>query len=600
MSTADELLELMFSWIKERECCAEQLRKLARELESLREKCNAAECVGSVVSVVGAASLIGAGVATFFTAGAAAPLLAVAGGVYTGVGVTVSVGTKITEHFLSSDTLKEAQEIEKKSNKIAEKIQKRFEQLNAEVKERSPFADSDEVDQHVMSEIVGAMARRSGLRQNIDFSKEFFSDPALRAMMMNQSSNSAMTAGLTLQVVGILTFFSLKNGGKKFDILFAEGAKQLMKQVATTGFKTALKGGAMVVGGAVGMGFALYEAIDSWQDLIKKNHVTEASQSLRDTACDIRKISQTLREQFNDMREKFEELAEVKRIIENSDRSSEEKRKLIDYVIRMSQDEVVKEWLTEHYDSVAFFGLVDLFNFLKQELDKKKKKTDCEDIDITFVAHGAIEGFMIPARCLLPLPSIKDVLLYSPWNCAINADVAYGIATGMIQPQNRCFFCMKRGCQYADIFHQPGNLPFYWNSMNAAREWMIPNISVSPLKPPMDDAWNGFVFLQGRHGEPAINRIIIPFILPRWMSFFENIPFVIVTLTLSLVLFFSSYRATVHLAACLGRYEEAALNENYLRAQYAYTIDQTYMASSEEMYYHRNTDLYRAFKAVFG
>ena len=59
------------------------------------------------------------------------------------------------------------------------------------------------------------------------------------------------------------------------------------------------------MGGAVGMGFALYEAIDSWTDLIKNNHVTEASQSLRDTAYNIRKISKTLRELFNEMRYDF-------------------------------------------------------------------------------------------------------------------------------------------------------------------------------------------------------------------------------------------------------------------------------------------------------
>lgn len=290
----------------------------------------------------------------------------------------------------------------------------------------------------------------------------------------------------------------------------------------------------------------------------------------------------------------------MKCVIENSDRSSAEKRKLIDYVIKMSQDEVVKEWLRENYESVAFFELVDMFNLLKQELDKEKHKTDRKDIDITFVAHGAITGFRIPARCLLPLPSIKDVLLYSPWNCDINADVAYGIATGMIQPQNRCFFCTQEHCQIPDSLHQPSNLPFYWNSMNAAEEWLIPNINVSPLKASEDHAWDHFVFLRGRHGEPAINRVVIPFILPRWMSFVENIPFMIVTLTMSLVLFFSNYRATVHLSACLGRYEGEVLNQDYLSTQYAYTIDKTYMASSEEMYIHRNTDLYRAFKAVFG
>lgn len=64
MSTADGLLELIDSWIEQRQLCAKQLTKLAQELEKLREKCNGGECVGSSVSVVGAACTIGAGVAT--------------------------------------------------------------------------------------------------------------------------------------------------------------------------------------------------------------------------------------------------------------------------------------------------------------------------------------------------------------------------------------------------------------------------------------------------------------------------------------------------------------------------------------------------------
>ena len=57
-----------------------------------------------------------------------------------------------------------------------------------------------------------------------------------------------------------------------------------------------------VVGGAVGMGFALPEAIDNWKDLIEKNHETEASRSLRDTADDILKMCRTLKDQFDNMR----------------------------------------------------------------------------------------------------------------------------------------------------------------------------------------------------------------------------------------------------------------------------------------------------------
>ena len=50
------------------------------------------------------------------------------------------------------------------------------------------------------------------------------------------------------------------------------------------------------------MGFALPEAIDNWKDLIEKNHGTEASRSLRNTADDILKMCRTLKDQFDNMR----------------------------------------------------------------------------------------------------------------------------------------------------------------------------------------------------------------------------------------------------------------------------------------------------------
>lgn len=193
----------------------------------------------------------------------------------------------------------------------------------------------------------------------------------------------------------------------------------------------------------------------------------------------------------------FQKLAEVKRCIENSNRSSAERKKLIQFVIERCKDEEVVQWLKENSESEALFELVNMFNFLKQELEKKKKTIDREEIDIIFVAHGAIRVPMIPASCLLPLSTIKDVLLYSPWNCPINAGVAYGIATGRMQPQHRVFTCRRNGCEYPDRFHQPTNLPNCWNSMKAARGWMIPNIYVSTLRVPDDGAWNGYVSLTG-------------------------------------------------------------------------------------------------------
>ncbi|XP_070837400.1 uncharacterized protein [Chaetodon trifascialis] len=323
MSTADLLLELIFSWIDQRERCAKQLRKLAEELESLREKCNAGQCVGSTVSVVGATCLIGAGIATVFTGGAAAPFLGLLGAAYTGTGVTISVAAKIIEHFSSSDTMKEAQAIEKRSSEIEGKIQKLFQQLKAEKEEASSFPDPDELDRHIMTEFLRAMARRSGLKQ------KYVERIIVRAHEDNFDlcmGHRVLRADHTLKVaavLGILTFFTFQLSGKKYKLLLSKGAEQLIKTMSSAGFKTALKGGAMVVGGAVGLAFALPEAIENWTDLIKKNHVTEASQSLRNTADALLKITCNLREQLNNMKKMFEEVAKHEQ--EEEERLSREK-----------------------------------------------------------------------------------------------------------------------------------------------------------------------------------------------------------------------------------------------------------------------------------
>lgn len=57
-----------------------------------------------------------------------------------------------------------------------------------------------------------------------------------------------------------------------------------------------------LVGGTVGLAFALPEAIDSWTQMIKNNHVTKASQSLRDTANAIRRMTKSLMEQLDQIR----------------------------------------------------------------------------------------------------------------------------------------------------------------------------------------------------------------------------------------------------------------------------------------------------------
>ena len=227
-----------------------------------------------------------------------------------------------------------------------------------------------------------------------------------------------------------------------------------------------------------------------------------------------------------------------------------------------------------------------MFHFLKKHIDEEEKKNHSNSVHITFVAHGFIRDSMIPASCLLPLSSITDVILYSPWNCAIDADVAYGVATGRIKPQHRLFYCgEKESCGVPGEKHQPTKLPDCWNSMKKAGDQKIPNIILSPLILPKDGAWERFEFLTKQHGQPGRNRIVIPFILPAGSSSLERVPFFIVTLALSLVLLSSRFKATVHLTACLSDSStKKKFDQEYLKQQYACCINDTTMTCSPDMF----------------
>ncbi|XP_071320385.1 uncharacterized protein [Trachinotus anak] len=295
MGTADQLLEKIFSWIEENERCEKQLRKLARELESLREKCNAGQCVGNSVAVVGGICTIAGGVATLMTAGAAAPLLGL-GALYSGVGGAISLSSDVIEIILSSEPMKEAQKAAKKSAKIENEIQQLFKKLKMERNRMNSSADLDELDRHVVIEIIKAIARRKGLTVPITITHHTFK------YMYNkrEDKNFQMICAATL---GILAVFAFKLGGTGLRSLYARGAEQINRLMSTAAYK---RGAAVVQ--AVGIVFTLREAIDNWTDMIKKNHVTEASKSLRDKADEIKEVTQALREQLDDIKRKLEEM----------------------------------------------------------------------------------------------------------------------------------------------------------------------------------------------------------------------------------------------------------------------------------------------------
>lgn len=125
----------------------------------------------------------------------------------------------------------------------------------------------------------------------------------------------------------------------------------------------------------------------------------------------------------------------------------------------------------------------------------------------------------------------------------------------------------------------------------------IPNIKVSPMNPPEDGAYKRFKFLEKTHGVPGPDYVTVLYLPPGP----DDFPFYIITLVLSLVLFFCDYEASLHLAACLGdTFTSTRYNKNYLQLQYAYTIDNTAMTISSDKFPIKDPELYWALKALFG
>ncbi|XP_029944869.1 uncharacterized protein LOC115386610 [Salarias fasciatus] len=241
--------------------------------------------------------------------------------------------------------------------------------------------------------------------------------------------------------------------------------------------------------------------------------------------------------------------------------------------LRCSNPTVLK-WLRENSQSEDFSDLAEIFHFLKQKIEEEQKKDHGNTVDIIFVCHGAIRDVMIPACCLLPLPSITDVVLYAPWNCASDATLSYALAREKLKPHHRVFVSRKDSRKIP----APDKLPNHWNSMKEAGEQKIPNIMVSPLRSD-DGVWKRYQELQKKHGPPGRNRIVIPFFFPESIG---SVPFSVVSLALSLVLDSSRFTATVHFDNCLvDQSRGQKFDPEYLRSQYSYTEDNVIMTVSE-------------------
>ncbi|GLD50629.1 uncharacterized protein AKAME5_000380100 [Lates japonicus] len=478
---------------------------------------------------------------------------------------------------MSSCTITKAEEISEKIQNLEEGIQKLMNTLKEEGEKREQETGNHlSSEDYVMERILRAMAKRSGLKLHDDVSLWTIMSSLSKYKISGKDIALGVLKCSALLSCALLSQFVLKAVTKKT-------GKFLISKGVSIGGKAVVKAAGRIVGGSVGLLFSVPELVTNCVNL--DNCETEASQVLREIAETMQTASEELEKELDEIKQVFQRLAKVKRCIENTKRSSDERKILIEFALENCQDETIRQWLRENSESEAFFSLVDMFHLLKEGIDKEEKKNHSNEVDITFLAHGAITDPMIRASCLLPLPTITDVELHSPWNCVITADAGYGIATGKMKPQDRAFYRRKKG-KIPDDNHHTMKTPDHWNSMKETVEknQEIPNIILSPFKLPEDGYWKEFEILTNKHGPPGRNRIAIPYILPekRISDSSERVPFYVVTLALSLALFFSRFTAKLHLAACLGdRSAGQKLDKEYLAKQYACSIEEIIMCSPD-------------------
>ncbi|KAG5836595.1 hypothetical protein ANANG_G00257270 [Anguilla anguilla] len=382
-----------------------------------------------------------------------------------------------------------------------------------------------------------------------------------------------------------------------------------LREEMNKGLKSAAKGSAKVVanctaqalGGALGLAISLPELIKNCNEMVGNNHVTEASQALREAAQAIEQARQELKTKLDAIQKKLRDIARVRDHLRNlgpyKSSISESDEEIVNYAMDNCNSDV-KQWLQGQFQQAMFLNLFrffmnDLLNTLKEREEEIQRKARNEHIHLVFVAHGNITSNFLPACYLMPFQSIKDVILYSPWNCAIDAKAACGIATGRIKPNQRVFHNYNRN-------HIPSDLPQSWNSMRSAGSDKIPKILLNAVGSD-EEVWRKFSSLKNSHKLKVEDRIILPYLVPPGVgkNLFPEVPFEVITCVVAFIfMFFTRLKVTIHLAACLSSGPEDFVFGQW-SGQYAWVYDNTWMTTNY-MDFDEDVELYDAFRALFG
>lgn len=244
MAIADKLIEKIFIWLKQQELCAQRLEDLASELEEHRKNVRISKVVGGSVTVLGAAAVTAAGVATICTGGLAAPALvaavSVAGSVGAGLGAATSLGSDIAETIISSCKYEEANKAAERSMDLEKEIQRLIGLLEkeAEKEKQKACARNEAPKEYIMDSILKALAKHCGLQWNDNFKSLTKISDLTKKMDFEKDAAGVVLHGLAAVGLPLLTKFVSKFVSKA---IFKEAAKNAGKTALTVGAKATAK-----------------------------------------------------------------------------------------------------------------------------------------------------------------------------------------------------------------------------------------------------------------------------------------------------------------------------------------------------------------------
>ncbi|KAG9276815.1 hypothetical protein AMEX_G9166 [Astyanax mexicanus] len=217
-------------------------------------------------------------------------------------------------------------------------------------------------------------------------------------------------------------------------------------------------------------------------------------------------------------------------------------------------------------------------------------------LHIVLVGEGSFNDQVRPADWLIPGSCITDTILYSPWNCSIDAKVAYGIAWGDLE------LCHRHFENYQAPMQQQPQVPDHWNSIRAHPRQPVPEIILGPMKSTADWLTHSLASDDQKRLYCTYTRFIIPY--PPGGALADSLPemplYKIIGVIEILLKAIPPHEATIHLAADFKYRGDTQPDVEMLNDQYAYTPAGTVMTTQNVQFNKPKFPmLYGLFRSMF-